>query len=251
MRARGPRASSIPHLITATAFSAYLSWRIFRETGIHFDLTKLRPMLSYGLFFVPVGLASFVLNFADRYFLRAYSTLEEVGLYALAYKIAMIVTMLVAVPFNQVWHSYLFEIRNQPNAKDVYAKVATYFSDRPDRRCARPGRALERDHQVMAAPSYLPAHTVLPILLVAMVFFCSDNVLQVGLWLTGKSGQLSTIKWVAAIANLGLNAALIPTLGMRGAAFSTLVSFAVSALLILARAQRVYWIPFEYRRLCT
>ena len=114
---------------------------------MHFDLTKLRPMLSYGLFFVPVGLASFVLNFADRYFLRAFSTLEEVGLYALAYKIAMIVTMLVAVPFNQVWHSYLFEIRNQPNAKDVYAKVATYFLDRPDRRGTRPGRALERDHR--------------------------------------------------------------------------------------------------------
>jgi hypothetical protein len=67
--------------------------------------------------------------------------------------------------------------------------------------------------------------------------------------LTGKSGQLSTIKWVAAIANLGLNAALIPTLGMRGAAITTLVSFALSAVLILARAQQMYWIPFEYRRI--
>jgi O-antigen/teichoic acid export membrane protein/glycosyltransferase involved in cell wall biosynthesis len=246
---KGPEGIFYSTLITATAFSAYLSWRIFRETGIHFDFAKLRPMLSYGLFFVPVGLASFVLNFADRYFLRAFSTLEEVGLYALAYKIAMIVTMLVAVPFNQVWHSYLFEIRNQTNAKDVYAKVATYFLTVLIA-VALGLAVLSREIiQVMAAPSYLPAHTVLPLLLVAMVFFCSDNVLQVGLWLTGKSGQLSTIKWVAAIANLGLNAALIPTLGMRGAAIATVVSFAVSALLILARAQRVYWIPFEYRRI--
>ena len=84
-----------------------------------------------------------------------------------------------------------------------------------------------------------------------MVFFCSDNVLQVGLWLTGKSGQLSTIKWVAAIANLGLNAALIPTLGMRGAAIATLVSFALSAVLILARAQRMYWIPLSTAESCT
>jgi O-antigen/teichoic acid export membrane protein/glycosyltransferase involved in cell wall biosynthesis len=246
---KGPEGIFYSTLLSASAFSLYLSWRIFRETGVHFDLTKLRPMLSYGLFFVPVGLASFVLNFADRYFLRAFSTLEEVGLYALAYKIAMIVTMLVAVPFNQVWHSYLFEIRNQPNAKEVYAKVATYFL--AALAAVALGLAvLSREIIViMAAPSYLPAHTVLPILLVAMVFFCSDNVFQVGLWLTGKSGQLSTIKWVGAIANLGLNAALIPTLGMRGAAITTLVSFALSAVLILARAQQVYWIPFEYRRI--
>ena len=245
----GPAGIFYSTLISSSAFSVYLSWRIFRETGVHFDLSKLRPMLGYGLFFVPVGLASFVLNFADRYFLRAFSTLEEVGLYALAYKIAMIVTMLVAVPFNQVWHSYLFEIRNQPNAKEVYSKVATYFVAALI--AVSLGLAvLSREIVViMAAPSYLPAHTVLPILLAAMVFFCSDNVFQVGLWLTGKSGQLSTIKWVAAIANLGLNAALIPTLGMRGAAITTLVSFALSAWLIVARAQRVYRIPFEYGRI--
>lgn len=246
---KGPEGIFYSTLITASAFSAYLSWRIFRETGVHFDLSKLRPMLSYGLFFVPVGLASFVLNFADRYFLRAFSTLEEVGLYALAYKIAMIVTMLVAVPFNQVWHSYLFEIRNQTNAKEVYSSVATYFLTVLIAVALGLAMLSREIVSIMAAPSYLPAHTVLPILLVAMVFFCSDNVFQVGLWLTGKSGQLSTIKWVAAIANLGLNAALIPVLGMMGAAITTLVSFAFSALLILVRAQRVHWIPFEYRRM--
>jgi glycosyltransferase involved in cell wall biosynthesis/O-antigen/teichoic acid export membrane protein len=246
---KGPAGIFYSTLISSSAFSAYLSWRIFRETGIHFDLTKLRPMLGYGLFFVPVGLASFVLNFADRYFLRAFSTLEEVGLYALAYKIAMIVTMLVAVPFNQVWHSYLFEIRNQPNAKDVYSKVATYFVTVLIA-VALGLSVLSREIVViMADRSFLSAHTVLPVLLAAMVFFCSDNVFQVGLWLTGKSGQLSTIKWVAAIANLGLNALLIPKLGMMGASIATLVSFAVSALLILGRAQRVYPIPFEYGRM--
>lgn len=246
---KGPEGIFYSTLITSSVFSAYLGWRIFRETGIHFDLTKLRPMLSYGLFFVPVGLASFVLNFADRYFLRAFSTLEEVGLYALAYKIAMIVTMLVAVPFNQVWHSYLFEIRGQPNAKDVYSKVATYFWTVLVA-VALGLAVLSREIvTIMAAPSYLPAHTVLPVLLVGMVFFCADNVFQVGLWLTGKSGQLSTIKWVSALANLGLNALLIPTLGMMGAAITTVVSFALSALLILARSQQVYWIPFEYGRL--
>ena len=43
---------------------------------------------------------------------------------------------------------------------------------------------------IMAAPSYLPAHTVPPILLVAMVFLLFRQRAQVGLWLTGKSGQL-------------------------------------------------------------
>jgi len=59
--------------------------------------------------------------------LRAYDTIEAVGLYALGYKISMIVVLLIAVPFNQIWHSYIFEVEKQDNAREVYARVATYF----------------------------------------------------------------------------------------------------------------------------
>jgi O-antigen/teichoic acid export membrane protein len=245
----GPAGIFYSTLITSTVFAAYLAWRIFRQAGLHYEHATLRDMLGYGIYFVPAGLASFVLNWADRYFLRAYGTIEEIGLYALGYRISMIVVLLVAVPFNQIWHSYMFEIEKQPNAREVYARVATYFLGLLTGAALAIG-ILGRDIVVvMAAPAYLPSYRVIPVLAASMIFFSSDNVFQVGLLIKGHSRRLSSAKWIAAGVNLALNWSLIPRYGMMGAAIATLLSFGFSAALILIRAQTAYYVPFEYRRM--
>jgi len=245
---KGPVGIFYSTLIGSTVFSAYLLWRIFGETGVHFDTTKLKRMLGYGIYFVPAGLASYVLNWTDRYFLRAYSTMDVIGLYALGYKMAMMVVLVVAVPFNQIWHSYLFEIEKQANAREVYARVATYFVLALTAVALGIAMLSREIVVVMAAPAFAAAHTVIPVLVVAMIFFCVDNVFQVGLLIKGQSNRLSGARWIAAVANLGLNWLLIPRYGMMGAAIATLLSFMCSAVLILRTAQRTYPVPFEYGR---
>jgi len=247
---RGQGAAGIFYstLVTSTLFTVYLTWLIFKQTGIAFDVPKLREMVKYGIYFMPAGLASFVLNWADRYFLRAYDTIEAVGLYALGYKISMIVVLLIAVPFNQIWHSYIFEVEKQDNAREVYARVATYFLGfltAVSLGIAVLGREIVI---IMAAPSFAGAAQVVPVLAAAMIFFCADNVFQVGLLIKGHSNRLSSARWVAAVLNILLNWLLIPRYGMMGAAVATLLSFITSAVLIGYRAQKVYFVPFEYRR---
>ena len=161
----------------------------------------------------------------------------------------MIVVLLVATPFNQIWHSYLFEIEKQPNAREVYARIATYFLALLTAAALAIGMLGREIVVIMAAPAYLPANQVIPILVVAMIFFCSDNVFQVGLLIKGHSNRLSSARWVAAAANIGLNWWLIPRYGMMGAAVATLLSFVFSSWLILMRAQAAYYVPFEYRRM--
>ena len=246
--AKGPIGIFYSTLIGSTSIAAYLMWRIFSETGMAFDLGKLKPMLGYGIYFVPAGLASYVLNWTDRYFLRAYASMDVIGLYALGYKIAMIVVLVVAVPFNQIWHSYLFEIEKQANAREVYARVATYFILALTAVALGIAMLSREIVVVMAAPAFAEAHTVIPVLVAAMIFFVVDNVFQVGLLIKGKSSRLSSARWIAAVANFGLNWLLIPRYGMMGAAIATLLSFMCSAVLILRQAQQTYPVPFEYRR---
>jgi O-antigen/teichoic acid export membrane protein len=104
-------------LINSAVLSVWLFWDLLRPVGRipRLDAPKLLSMLKYGVPFVPVALASFVVNWSDRYFLRVYSTLTTVGLYAFGYKLGMIVIFLVNAPFLLVWNSYLFEIKNKPN----------------------------------------------------------------------------------------------------------------------------------------
>jgi O-antigen/teichoic acid export membrane protein len=55
----------------------------------------------------------------------------------------------------------------------------------------------------------------------------------------------------AAAVNVGLNLALIPPFGMMGAAISTLVSFSFMFLFMAWHAQRIYPVPYQWRRVAT
>ena len=87
---------------------------------------KLPEMLRYGAPLVVSGLASFILVYSDRFFLRRFGNLTDVGVYGLGYKLAMIVTLVVSGPFSLTWQWQQFELAKKENAKDLYPKIQTY-----------------------------------------------------------------------------------------------------------------------------
>ena len=54
---------------------------------------------------------------------------------------------------------------------------------------------------------------------------------------------------VGAAVNIALNFALIPTFGMLGAAWSTVATYVITALITLVVSRRVMRIEYEYRKL--
>jgi O-antigen/teichoic acid export membrane protein len=59
------------------------------------------------------------------------------------------------------------------------------------------------------------------------------------------------ISGVAALLNVGLNLALIPPFGMMGAAVATIGAYAALFLGMAWRAQRVFPVPYQWRRVAT
>jgi len=245
----GVRGMLYSGIISSFLIGAYLWSRTVPRTGAKIDMAKLDPMIRYGLPFVPGGIFAFVLNWSDRYFLRHYVDIATVGLYALGYKLGMIVVMLISVPFKFVWSAYIFEIQKRDNAREIYARVATYFLTL----YCFVGLAisvLSRELvYIMADPSYRGAEQVIPLVVLGMILMSSDNVFQVGLLIEGRSGYLSVAKGIAAVTNVGLNLVLIPRYGMMGAAWSTTISFGLYCAGIVYAAQKVYPVPFELARL--
>ena len=235
-------------LITSVLCVCYLVIRILGRTGFRYESKKLQEMLKYGVFFVPAGLAVFLMQWVDRYFLRVYVDMSTVGVYALGYKIGMIIVM-VAAPFTQVWGAYIFEVQKQPNAKDVYARIATYFLVLLSSGALGLAMFAREIVTIMAAPAYAEAYRVVPLIALAMVLMLSTDVMQVGLLITGRSGRFAVVKWIAAAATLCLYWLLIPGHGMMGAAAATAGGFAINVCLSHAAAQRTCYIEFEYGRL--
>ena len=235
-------------LITSLIVSFSLSVYLFREIYLFFKLSKLKKMLRYGVPFIFVFLSAFILNWSDRYFLRIYCGMEIVGLYALAYKIAMIITIIITGPFDLIWGAYMFEIFQRPNAEKIFAKIATYYF----LIIFFMGTIISiyaRDIITIIAPSsYLEAYKVIPILVLSMIFMTSGLMLRVGILVSKKTIYLAITVGVAAIINIFLNLALIPVYKMDGAALATAISFLIRSIGIYLISQRLYFIHFEHHR---
>ena len=108
-------------------FSAAI-FTIRRDIKLKFSTSELKELLSYGFPLVPAALASSIITLSDRYFLRYFSTLHELGLYSLGYKLGMVVS-LVTEGFGIAWPPILFSIYyKDKNAKHIYSRVLTYLT---------------------------------------------------------------------------------------------------------------------------
>ncbi|MCD6165492.1 polysaccharide biosynthesis C-terminal domain-containing protein, partial [bacterium] len=236
-------------LITSIPLGSYLTAQILRKCGLKFRVSRLKEMLKYGIPFVPAGIMMFILNWSDRYILRIYCDMKTIGLYALGYKMGMIIVFLIATPFEFIWNAYIFEVQNRPDARQIYARFATYFL----LLLCITGLTISIFARelivIIASPSYLNAYKVIPLIVLSMIFMCSNCVVRVGLLIKEKSKYLPLANGLAATINLVLNFILIPRHGMMGAALATAISFFVRTVATLYIAQKLYHIDFEFIRM--
>jgi O-antigen/teichoic acid export membrane protein len=91
---------------------------------------------------------------------------------------------------------------------------------------------------------------------VALLAFASSayagyTVLAIGIGRARRTQFNWIISGVAAAVNIALNFALIPPYGMMGAAISTAAAYVVLFLGMLLNAQRVWPVPYQWRRVVT
>jgi len=238
-------SSVIASTIMATVLITTTLW----EVGIRFSAEKLVAMLRYGVPLIPMTFGLFVLNFSDRFFLQGYTNLETVGVYALGYKFGMMSGVLITSPFLQFWTAYMYEVVERPDAREVIARLQVYLTLLLLAFTLALSIFSEELLRVVSPPEYWGAAHVIAIVGLAYVFMGLSHFFRVGLYYTKQTKYLGYAVGGSAILNLPLNLALIPTFGAMGAAWATLISFAILALATFAVSQRIFPIRFQYIRL--
>lgn len=224
-----------------------LSALIVRVRG-KFSREKFEQMFRYGAPLIVQSLASFVLVFSDRFFLRHFASLSEVGIYGLGYKLAGIVSLLVSGPFDMTWSWQQFELAKRPNARHMYAKIQIYQL-LVSLLVGLAVSVLAKDIlRVLSPPGYWGAAPIVPLIALSYVLSNTRVVVLSGILIQRATNQLAVITPIAAAANLGLNYVLIARYHAMGAAVATLISYALLLVLSYAVAQRVYSVRYEYGR---
>ena len=235
--------------LAGTAFEAVLFYAIvFRDLSLKFSLRELRGMLAFGvpLIFGQVAFQLFMM--IDRFFLEHYTNNKEVGAYSMACTLVSVVSILVTVPFSQVWTVMRFSVMNEEGAEEYYSRVLTYIV-LVSMFLALGVSAVAGDGLTLySLKSYWSAAAIIPLLGLSAVLDCASRVLNIGITMKKRTIFAPVVIAVALAANVGLNFLLIPRYGSMGATISTLLSFALFCGLRYWASNLFFKVRYEWAR---
>ena len=230
-------------------FEAILFYAVVsRELSFKFSASELRGMLAFGSPLIFSQIAFILFMMIDRFFLERYASLRELGAYSMANTLVSVVTILVTVPFSQVWTVMRFSVMNEEGAEEYYSRVLTYvlFVSMFFALCVS---AVAGDGLTLySLKSYWSAANIIPLLALAAVLDCASRVLNVGITLHKRTIFAPIVITIALAVNIGLNFWLILRYGSMGATISTLVSYVVFCVLRYWASNLFFKVRYEWSR---
>jgi O-antigen/teichoic acid export membrane protein len=225
----GMRADGIltGNLISSVATCGLLLVLFVPQRGPYtFRVNIFRALAGFAWPMVVTGLLSLLMHQADRYLLRHYVDLDQVGIYSLAYQLGQGINTLILMPFASIWNVLQFEVAEQAHANQVYHRVFRSFSTilllimLGISLYARPLLSL------ISSSAFAAAADLVPIICLAYFFFSITNFLTLPAILEKRSFRLLPGGIAGAALNIFLNLLLIPYFGIAAAAWVSVVTFA-------------------------
>ena len=208
-------------------------------------------MNRFGLPLVPTALFLWTTNFSDRLFLVKLADTTEVGLYSVGVRIASAMVLLLTA-FRLAWPAFAYSIEDDREARRTYAYVLTYLVLLTTWVATgltllspwivswlAPHRRSRSRHESWAPLAF------------AAVAFGGYIVVAIGVGRARRTQFNWVVTGAAAAVNVALNLLLIPPYGMMGAAVATVAAYATMFVGMSWWAQRIYRVPYQWRRVLT
>lgn len=211
------------------------------------DWSRLGVMLRFALPLAVSGLVMFAGRNSDRYMIKELMSLEDVGMYGVAGRLAALASIFLA-GFQSALLPLVTTFSKEARTPEDLARILRYFLA-----CALPAvlvlAAYSREIMLLiAGQRYAAAHSLIP-LLAAGILLSGMYVFAPGLWLARRTGWMLWINLVTAALAIGLNLAFIPLWGILGAALATLTAGLANFLGFFVANQLTYHLPVPYGRL--
>jgi O-antigen/teichoic acid export membrane protein len=247
---KGPLGVLVGNFTGTLIVYAALLFYSRRALGWQFDRSLYRAMNRFGLPLVPSAVALWLTNFSDRFFLIKLADAHEVGLYSIGVRVASAIVLLLTA-FRMAWPAFAYSIEDDREAERTYSFVLTYVVFVCCWLALALGLLAPWIVKLITTEPFYPAQDVVAPLAFGVAAFGAYVVVQIG---TGRARQTRS-NWLvtggAAAVNVGLNLALIPSYGRMGAAIATVVAYTLLFVGMAWRAQRVFPVSYQWRRVAT
>jgi len=244
----GARGLLIGSYASGGAFVLGLIFVHRRRLSLWIDRPLLRRLMRFGLPTMPAELSLYLLNFVDRIILVRSAGLAEAGLYSLAVKFAQGVNVLVR-GFQLAWPPLAYSIRDDGDARRTYAAVVTWFVAGCAFVVAGMWLLSRWIVRALASAEFFGSYKAIGLIATGVTLYALYMVLVVILGRTGRTEFNFPATAAALVANVALNLALVPPLGIVGAAIALVASYLVVLALMYGFTQRLFPVPYEWGRL--
>lgn len=212
----------------------------------YFNIKTIKEMLSYSLPLIPNAVIWWIIGLSDRFFLKYYFGFSEVGLYSLANKFPMVLTIAFNIFYSSFQISALEEYRSKEYNKFfnnifeiinfilISCTVAIIFIIKP---------LIE----ISISDNYGEVWRFVPLLLIANLFSSYAAILGVNyLALKNSKGVLKSSA-IAMITNVILNIVLIPKYSIYGASVATILSYVVLFFIRKKDSKKLINLEVDYK----
>jgi O-antigen/teichoic acid export membrane protein len=216
------------------------------------DRILLRDAFIFGMPLIVNEIAFVVLDAADRTLVQHYLGATELGIYAVAYGIASMVQGLLMTPLNlAVLPIYLrlWTAGERQQTVDFLSAGLDYLL------LGSIGlfvviSSTAHDLVLLSASSkYREAEDLLPTIFAGLLIFTTYFFLNAGLIIAKKTAAIAGVMAASAVVNVALNVAMLPRMGLRGAAIATLLSYVFCTFLMAIVSFRTLPLRIEWTRI--
>lgn len=224
-------------------------WRWMRPlVGARFSGADLRLALRFGLPRLPHGLAQQGLDAGNKLLLSTYIPLGQQGVYQNGFTLGTGIRFFTSA-FETAWAPFYYATSRRPDAREVFAKMATYGVAVLTLLVAITVAVAHDAILVMLKPDYLDAARVIPYIAVGMALQGVYLLTSIGLNLTSRTEYYPVGTFAALAVGLGSGLILMPRWGIEGAALAFLLSTATQTVVSFQFARRFYPITYESGRI--
>ncbi len=213
-----------------------------------FSPALLRPLARAGVGLLPGAFSLLLLMNVDRLLLTQFVSQSDIGLYAIAYKLASMVYVTLSAMWSAWWPMAL-EMAGQPDATRQYARMFEYVAAASMFLALGLGSFAPEILAVFTREAYVPAA---PYGLALMVYSgpldFMARTFHIGLYVRKRTHLVSATYLVAAIVNIVLNLVLDPFVGVWGAVCATILAWAMLMVSAYILSQRALHVPYRLRR---
>ncbi|MDI2589784.1 oligosaccharide flippase family protein [Psychrobacillus sp. NEAU-3TGS] len=207
------------------------------------DKVILKKILVYAAPLVPASLAFWIIANANNFFIRAYGTLDDVGIYGTAIKFATFITLLTS-GIQLAWRPFSMSLKDKKDSPQLFATLYAAFLLIGSFGVLALATCMPWIILVMPENFRIAFQYVAPISIATFLSFYY-MIVSTGIFYSKQTKHISIAFGIAAVVSIVLNFVFVPHLTIWGTVISYIAAYFLALFMVFRKSQKLYFVPFS------